>query len=62
MRSGIKKTGAIIQILCNSFSKYCAIEKYGILKINTTAILRDNGERKYKTEKLFLNFVYVGFY
>ena len=37
--------------------KYCAFEKYGIIK---TVILRNKRERKCKTEKFLLNLVYVG--
>ena len=37
-------------------SKYCAIEKYGILKTNGIALLRNKRENKYKNRRIPFEF------
>ena len=59
---GVCITVTNIFICIQTFSKYCAIKKYGILRPNhIAAILQNKRERKYKTGKFLLNIVFKGY-
>ena len=44
------------RVLYTNFSEYCRIEKYGILKTNRIASLRNKRESKYKAEEISFEF------